>query len=167
MIIIQIFAFKETHDIPLILKGIATAEDAGRAVELGVDGIYVSNHGGRQLDHGRGGADVLPEVVDIVGGKAQIIVDGGFLRGTDVVKAMAIGADAVAIGRLQAFAMGAAGQAGVIRMLELLEVEIRICLGLLGVTGYDGLDKSYLYHDASVTPPHVLSALPLLEEEEY
>ena len=81
--------------------------------------------------------------------------------------AMAIGADAVAIGRLQAYAMGAAGQAGVIRMLELLEVEIRICLGLLGVTGYDGLDKSYLYHDASVTPPHVLSALPLLEEEEY
>ncbi|NQV82391.1 MAG: alpha-hydroxy-acid oxidizing protein [Rhodospirillales bacterium] len=159
--------FKDTHDIPLILKGIATAEDAGRAVELGVDGIYVSNHGGRQLDHGRGGIDVLPEVVDVVGGKAQIIVDGGFMRGTDVVKAMALGADAVAIGRLEAFGMGAAGQAGVVRVLELLETEIRICLGLLGVTGYDGLDKSYLHRDVSMTPAHVLSAFPLLEEEEY
>jgi len=159
--------FKDTHDIPLILKGIATAEDAGRAVELGVDGIYVSNHGGRQLDHGRGGADVLPEVVDVVGGKAQVIVDGGFMRGADVVKAMVLGADAVAIGRLQAFAMGAQGQPGVVRMLELLEMEIRICLGLLGVIGYDGLDKSYLHQDISVTPPHVLSAFPLLDEEEY
>ncbi|MBT3307103.1 MAG: alpha-hydroxy-acid oxidizing protein [Alphaproteobacteria bacterium] len=157
--------FKDTFDIPLILKGIATAEDAGRAIELGVDGIYVSNHGGRQLDHGRGGADVLPEVVDVVGGKAQIIVDGGFMRGTDVVKAMALGADAVAIGRLQAFGMGAAGQAGVVRVLELLETEIRICLGLLGVTGYEGLDNSYLHRDVSLTPAHVLSALPLLEEE--
>lgn len=159
--------FKDTHDIPLILKGIATAEDAGRAVELGVDGIYVSNHGGRQLDHCRGGTDVLPEVVDVAGGKAQIIVDGGFMRGTDVVKAMAIGADAVAIGRLQAFAMGAAGQAGVVRMLELLETEIRICLGLLGVTGYEALDGSYLFEDASLTSPHVLSAFPLLGEEGY
>ena len=103
----------------------------------------------------------------MVGGKAQIIVDGGFMRGADVVKAMALGADAVAIGRLEAFGMAAAGQAGVVRVLELLEVEIRICLGLLGVTGYDGLDKSYLHQDVSITPPHVLSALPLLDEEEY
>jgi len=159
--------FKDTHDIPLILKGIATAEDAGRAVELGVDGIFVSNHGGRQLDHGRGGIDVLPEVVDVVGGKAQIIVDGGFMRGADVVKAMALGADAVAIGRLEAFGMAAAGQAGVVRVLELLETEIGICLGLLGVTGYDGLDKSYLFEDVSVTPPHVFSAFPLLDEEGF
>ena len=159
--------FKDSHDIPLILKGIATAEDAGRAVELGVDGIFVSNHGGRQLDHGRGGIDVLPEVVDVVGGKAQIIVDGGFMRGADVVKAMALGADAVAIGRLEAFGMAAAGQAGVVRVLELLETEIGICLGLLGVTGYDGLDKSYLFEDVSVTPPHVFSAFPLLDEEGF
>jgi isopentenyl diphosphate isomerase/L-lactate dehydrogenase-like FMN-dependent dehydrogenase len=157
--------FKDIHNIPLVLKGIATAEDAALAVELGVDGIYVSNHGGRQLDHSRGSLDVLPEVVDVAGGKAQIIIDGGFMRGTDVVKAMALGADAVAIGRLQAFAMGAAGQAGVVRMLELLETEIRICLGLLGVIGYDHLDKNYLCKDVSVTSPHVLSALPLLDEE--
>ena len=159
--------FKDAHAIPLILKGIATAEDAGRAVELGVDGIYVSNHGGRQLDHGRGGIDVLPEVVDAVGGKAQIIVDGGFMRGTDVVKAMALGADAVGIGRLQAFGAAAAGQAGMVRVLELLETEISICLGLLGVTGFDALDKSYLFADVSVTPPHVLSAFPLLDEEGF
>ena len=163
----QVKRFKDTHDIPLILKGIATAEDAVRAVELGVEGVYVSNHGGRQLDHGRGGADVLPEVVDAIGDKAQIIVDGGFMRGTDVVKAMALGADAVAIGRLEAFGMGAAGQAGVVRVLELLETEIQICLGLLGVTGYADLDASYLHQDVSLTPPHVLSAFPLLDEDKY
>jgi glycolate oxidase len=157
--------FKDSHDIPLALKGIATAEDAGRAVELGVEAIYVSNHGGRQLDHGRGGIDVLPEVVKEVGGKAEIIIDGGFYRGADVVKAMALGADAVGLGRLQGYAMGAAGQAGVVRMLELLETEIEICLGLLGVTGIKDLDESYLHPAPSVTEPHVLSAFPLLEED--
>jgi len=161
----QIKRFKNTHDIPLALKGIATAEDAARAVELGVECVYVSNHGGRQLDHGRGAIDVLPEVVKAVGGKAQIIVDGGFYRGTDVVKAMALGADAVALGRLQGYAMGAAGEAGVTRMLELLETEIEICLGLLGVTGFGDLDASYLHPTPSVTPPHLLSAFPLLDEE--
>lgn len=156
--------FKDSHAIPLILKGIATAEDAGRAVELGVDGVYVSNHGGRQLDHGRGGIDVLPEVVAVVADKAQVIVDGGFMRGTDVVKAMALGADAVAIGRLQGFAMAAAGAAGVVRALELLEIEIKICLGLLGVTRYAELDATFLHQAEAVTSPHVLSALPLLNE---
>ena len=73
----------------------------------------------------------------------------------------------VAIGRLEAFGMAAAGQAGVVRVLELLETEIGICLGLLGVTGYDGLDKSYLFEDVSVTPPHVFSAFPLLDEEGF
>ena len=161
----QVKRFKDSHDIPLALKGIATAEDAGRAVELGVDGIYVSNHGGRQLDHGRGAIDVLPEVVTAVGGKAEIIVDGGFYRGTDVVKAMALGADAVALGRLQGYAMGAAGEAGVSRMLELPATEIEICLGLLGVTSFADLDESYLHPAPSVTEPHVLSAFPLLEED--
>ena len=91
--------------IPFILKGIATAEDARIAIEHGVEGIYVSNHGGRQLDHGMGAIAVLPEVVEAVGGRAEIIVDGGFLRGTDIVKAMALGADAVGIGRLQGLAL--------------------------------------------------------------
>ena len=161
----QVKRFKDTHDIPLALKGIATAEDAGRAVELGVEGIYVSNHGGRQLDHGRGSIEVLPEVVKEVGGRAEVIVDGGFCRGTDVVKAMALGADAVALGRLQGYAMGAAGQAGVGRMLELLETEIEICLGLLGVTGFADLDESYLHPVEPMSEPHVFSAFPLLEED--
>jgi len=151
-------------DVPMIVKGIATAEDAALAVEHGIDAVYVSNHGGRQLDHGRGGIDVLPEVVEAVAGRAKIIFDGGIMRGTDVVKAMARGADAVAIGRLQGLAAGAAGAAGVFRALELLEAETRIALALLGVTGYDELDASYLHPAAPVADPHVLSAFPLLDE---
>ena len=161
----QVKRFKDTHDIPLVLKGIATAEDAGRAVELGVDGVYVSNHGGRQLDHGRASIEVLPEIVKEVGGQATIIIDGGFSRGTDVVKAMALGADAVALGRLQGFAMAAAGHAGVVRALELLETEIRICLGLLGVTCFGDLDETYLHAAQPVAPAHALSAFPLLDED--
>ena len=92
--------FKDTHAIPLILKGIATAEDATLAVQHGVEGVYVSNHGGRQLDHGRGAIDALPEVVEAVSGRAAVMVDGAFARGTDVVKAIALGAQAVGIGRL-------------------------------------------------------------------
>jgi isopentenyl diphosphate isomerase/L-lactate dehydrogenase-like FMN-dependent dehydrogenase len=98
---------KNRFKIPFILKGIATAEDAKIALEHGIEAIYVSNHGGRQLDHGKGGMDVLPEVVDAVGGRAEIIVDGGFLRGTDIVKAMALGANAVGIGRLLGLALAA------------------------------------------------------------
>lgn len=156
--------FKDTHDIPLILKGIATAEDAARAVREGVDVVYVSNHGGRQLDHGRGGLDVLPEIAKAVSGKAEIIFDGGIMRGTDVVKAKILGADVVSIGRLQGFGAAAAGQAGVAQVLELLEEEVRICLGLLGVTGFGELDETYLHPEEAVTDPHVLSAFPLIEE---
>ena len=156
--------FKDNHDIPLILKGIATAEDAAQAMALGVDGIYVSNHGGRQLDHGRASIDVLPEVVAEAGGKATVIVDGGIMRGTDVVKAMALGADAVGIGRLLGLGISAAGQTGIVRALELLEIEIRTCLGLLGVTGYAELDETYLHAAVPVAPAHALSAFPLLDE---
>ena len=150
-------------DIPLILKGIATVEDARRAVELGVDCVYVSNHGGRQLDHGLGSIDVLPEIVESVGGKARIIVDGGISRGTDVVKAMILGADAVAVGRLYVYGLAAAGAPGIVRLLEILEHEITICLALLGVTSFAALDKSYICPARPVTPPHVHSAFPLLD----
>ncbi len=156
--------FKDAHNIPLIVKGIATAEDAGRAVDLGVDVVYVSNHGGRQLDHGRGCIEILPEVVSKVAGKVPVIVDGGIMRGSDVVKAMALGAGAVGIGRLQGLGVAAAGQVGIVRALELLEIEIRVCLGLLGVTGFDVLDDTYLQAAEPVTPPHALSAFPLLDE---
>src|SRR3989449_9566957 len=113
----QVKRFKDTHDIPLILKGIATAEDAAIACDHGVDGVYVSNHGGRQLDHGLGSLEVLPEVVRAVGDRATIIVDGGFLRGTDVVKAITMGAHAVGVGRLECIGLAAAGQAGLVRAL--------------------------------------------------
>ncbi len=83
--------FKDKHSIPLILKGIATAEDAALCCEHGVDGVYVSNHGGRQLDHGRGSMDVLPEVMAAVRGRAKVMIDGSFCRGTDIVKAIALG----------------------------------------------------------------------------
>lgn len=153
--------------IPLVLKGIATAEDAKIALDHGVDWIYVSNHGGRQLDHGRGSMEMLPELVDAIGSRARIMVDGGFCRGSDVVKALAAGAHLVGLGRMQCFALAAAGQAGVVRVLELLEDEIRRCLGLLGVTAFGQLDRSYLCAGQPANPPHALSAFPLLHLDEY
>jgi isopentenyl diphosphate isomerase/L-lactate dehydrogenase-like FMN-dependent dehydrogenase len=158
---------KDKYKIPLILKGIATAEDARIAIDHGVEWIYVSNHGGRQLDHGRGAMQVLPEIVEAVAGKARIMIDGSFCRGTDIVKAIAAGADLVGIGRLQCFALAAAGEAGVVRMLELLEDEVRRCLGLLGVNTFTELDKSYLHAATPTNLPHVLSAFPLLEIAPY
>ena len=159
--------FKDTHAVPLILKGIATAEDAALACEHGVDVVYVSNHGGRQLDHGRGTLDVLPEVAAAVAGRARIIVDGGVLRGTDVVKALARGADLVGVGRLECLGLAAAGAPGLVRALALLGDEIRICLGLLGVDRPGALDASYLHAAPPVGPPHATSAFPLLDEEGY
>jgi isopentenyl diphosphate isomerase/L-lactate dehydrogenase-like FMN-dependent dehydrogenase len=158
---------KDKYKIPLVIKGIATAEDAAIALDHGVDWIYVSNHGGRQLDHGRGAMQVLPEIVDAVKGRAKIMVDGAFCRGTDIVKAIASGADLVGIGRLQCWALAAGGETGILRMLELLEDEVIRCLGLLGVRNFAELDKSYLHAAAPTTLPHVFSAFPLLDIEPY
>ena len=94
--------------------------------------IYVSNHGGRQLDHAAATIETLREVVDAVAGRAEIVVDGGFMRGTDILKAIALGASAVGIGRLQAYALAAGGEAVLVRLLELLEEEIRGAMALLG-----------------------------------
>ena len=158
---------KQNFEIPLALKGIATREDAVRAVEHGVDWIYVSNHGGRQLDHGLGAMEMLPEIVEAVGGRAKIMIDGAFCRGTDIVKALIFGADLVGLGRMQCFALAAAGQAGVVRLLELIEDEVQRCLGLLGVTSFAELDRSYVRPAAPANPPHVLSAFPLLQIDDY
>src|SRR6195256_240301 len=158
---------KEKYKIPLILKGIATAEDAVIALDHGVDWIYVSNHGGRQLDHGRGAMHVLPEIAAAIAGRAKIMVDGSFCRGTDIVKAIASGADLVGIGRLQCWALAAAGEDGIVQMLKLLEDEVVRCLGLLGVTKFAKLDKSYLHPATPTNLPHVFSAFPLLEIEPY
>jgi glycolate oxidase len=158
---------KDKYKIPLIIKGIATAEDAAIAVDHGVEWIYVSNHGGRQLDHGRGSMHVLPEIASAVKGRAKIMVDGSFCRGTDIVKAMILGADLVGIGRLQCWALAAAGESGIVRMLELLEDEVLRTLGLLGVTKYAELDKSYLHPAMPTNLPGVFSAFPLLDIEPY
>jgi glycolate oxidase len=153
---------KRISRLPVILKGIATAEDATIAIEHGVDCVYVSNHGGRQLDQGVGSIDVLPEVVEAVGGRAKVFVDGGISRGTDVVKAIILGADCVVVGRLYVYGLAAAGGPGVVRLFEILEDEVRICLSLLGVNSYAELDKSYLRPARTVVAPHVHSAFPHL-----
>ena len=158
---------QDRFDIPLVLKGIATAEDAAVACDMGIHVVYVSNHGGRQLDHGRGSIDVLPEVVDAVAGRAEILIDGGFLRGTDVVKAIAFGATAVGVGRLNGFGIAAAGAAGIVRVLELLEGEIRACLGLLGVNRVEELGAGYLHRTDPVTRGGMQSAYPLLDQDPW
>jgi len=158
----QVKRYKDKHDLPLILKGIATVEDAEIAVQHGVEVVYVSNHGGRQLDHGLGSTAVLPEIIKAVKGKAEVWVDGGYLRGSDVVKAIALGAQTVGIGRLACLGLGAAGVPGLVRTLELLEDEIRICLGLLGVTSYAELTPQHLAPAQPANLPDTFSAFPLL-----
>ena len=153
---------KRRLKVPLIVKGITTAEDAALALDNGVDVVYVSNHGGRQLDHGRGSMDMLSEIMTTVRGKAEIIVDGGFMRGTDILKALAMGASLVGLGRLQAFALGAAGREGVVRMLELLETELHVAMKLLGVTKIEELDGNYLHPTVPVVRSDSLGAFPLL-----
>jgi glycolate oxidase len=161
----QVKRFRDRHDFPLILKGIATAEDAELAVREGVKVIYVSNHGGRQLDHGLGSAAVLPDIVAAVGDRAEVWVDGGFMRGSDVVKAIALGARCVGLGRLACLGLAAAGVAGLVRTLELLEEEIRLCLGLLGVTSFAELTRAHVTAAPPVSEPSALSAFPLLGED--
>jgi glycolate oxidase len=151
-------AIKARADLPFILKGVATAEDACIAVEHGVDTIYISNHGGRQLDHGRATIDMLPEIVEAVHGKAQVVLDGGILRGSDVLKAVALGARAVSIGKLQGWGLAAAGQAGLVRVLELLEDEIATTMALLGITRIDQLSPAHVCKVQPLGPAHEMSA---------
>ena len=155
---------KRTSGMPIILKGIATAEDADLAVQHGVDVIYVSNHGGRQLDHGLGSAAVLPEVLAAVNGRAEVWVDGGFMRGTDVVKAIALGAKTVGLGRLACLGLAAAGVPGLVRTFELLEEEIRLCLGLLGVNSFAELTPRHVTGAPAMFETSVLSAFPHLDQ---
>ena len=149
---------RELSDLPLMLKGIATAEDAALAIERGVEVIWVSNHGGRQLDHGLGTMDVLPEVVEVARGKTEIVLDGGIQRGSDVLKAMALGATATAVGKLQCWGLAAGGTAGLVRALEILEDEIISSMALLGVTSMDQLTPAYLQKVEAVTAPHEMSS---------
>lgn len=158
---------KNHSDIPLIVKGIATAEDAKLAVEHGVEVVYISNHGGRQLDHGRGAIEVIPEVVDAVDGKAKVLIDGGFCRGTDIAKAIALGADAVGMGKMYGICAAAAGQDGVLRMLEILDEEFRLAMTLLGVNQLSDLNPDYLHPAEPVRGASFSSAFPHFEFEKY
>jgi glycolate oxidase len=148
--------------VRLIVKGIATVEDAQLAVQHGVNVVYVSNHGGRQLDHGLGTATVLPQIVSSVKGNAEVWVDGGIMRGTDVVKMIALGAKCVGIGRLAGLGLAAGGVPGLVRALEILEDEVRICLGLLGCTSLAELSPGHITAAPAVTLPDTFSAFPLL-----
>jgi isopentenyl diphosphate isomerase/L-lactate dehydrogenase-like FMN-dependent dehydrogenase len=128
----------------LILKGVVTAEDAALAVEHGVDGLIVSNHGGRAENSGRGTIESLPEVVDSVRGRVPILVDGGFRRGVDVFKALAIGADAVCIGRPYLWGLSSFGQEGVETVLDLLGSELVMMMQQAGTTNLAAINENYL-----------------------
>src|SRR6266446_7323764 len=129
---------------PVVIKGIHTAEDARRAMDIGADALVVSNHGGRQLDGVAPTLCVLPEVVSAVGDRIEVLLDGGVRRGGDIVKALCLGARAVLVGRAYAYGLGAAGQAGVTRALEILRDDVERTLRLLGCRAVTDLDRSYV-----------------------
>ncbi|MCA2962304.1 MAG: alpha-hydroxy-acid oxidizing protein [Acidobacteriaceae bacterium] len=129
----QISWLKEGAKIPVIVKGIIHPEDAALAVKHGADAIVVSNHGGRQLDGVMGTLEALPDCVDAVGGKVPVLMDGGLRRGTDILKAMALGAKAVLVGRAPLWGLGAFGQPGVERVLWMLNAELKLAMALAGM----------------------------------
>lgn len=155
---------KEKFDIPLIIKGVGVAEDAQRCVEAGVDVVYVSNHGGRQLDHTRACIDALPEVAEAVDGRVPVVVDGGFMRGADVVKGLCLGADFVGMGRFEGMAMAAGGTDALLSALNILEHEIKTTMALAGVNRLEQLTSELVTREYPLAPAHVLSAFPFLEE---
>jgi isopentenyl diphosphate isomerase/L-lactate dehydrogenase-like FMN-dependent dehydrogenase len=130
--------------LPVLVKGLATAEDAELAVAHGVAGVVVSNHGGRQLDRALASGDALPEVVDAVAGRAAVLVDGGIRRGVDVAVALALGADAVLVGRPAIWGLAAAGSTGVGQVLGLLRDELELALALCGCTSPADLGRAHL-----------------------
>jgi isopentenyl diphosphate isomerase/L-lactate dehydrogenase-like FMN-dependent dehydrogenase len=135
---------KSAVKVPVVLKCVMAPEDAEQAIQNGADGIVVSNHGGRQLDGVLATLDALPDVVQAAGGKVPVLMDGGIRRGSDIVKALALGAKAVLLGRAPLWGLGAYGQPGVERVLWMLKAEYKLSLALAGC-------KS----NAELTPRHV------------
>jgi len=131
--------------LPLLLKGILTAEDAARGVAAGADGVIVSNHGGRNLDTLPATIDALPEVVEAVGAQVPVLVDGGVRRGTDVLKALALGARAVLIGRPYCYGLALAGAPGVQRVVEILRAELEMAMALTGRRTLGEIDRAVLW----------------------
>ncbi|MBV9270501.1 MAG: alpha-hydroxy-acid oxidizing protein [Candidatus Eremiobacteraeota bacterium] len=140
---------KEVWNGPIVIKGVLSVEDARRALEVGADAIVVSNHGGRQLDCVAPTLRVLPEIVEAVGGRVDVLLDSGVRRGSDVVKALCLGARAVLIGRAYAYGLGAGGPAGVRRAIEILRTDLLRTLRLLGCADVSELDGSYVRFPAS------------------
>ena len=131
--------------IPVLIKGVLNPEDADRGVKAGVSGIIVSNHGGRNIDTVPATADALPQVVEKVAGRVPVLVDGGIRRGTDVLKALALGANAVLVGRPYLYGLGAAGGAGVAKVVNLLRTELEMAMALTGRTNLANIDRSVLW----------------------
>jgi L-lactate dehydrogenase (cytochrome) len=134
---------------PIVVKGVMTVEDARRAVDEGAAAIIVSNHGGRQLDGVPGSLRVLPKIVAAVGSRTEVLVDGGIRRGGDILKALCLGARAVLLGRAYAYGLGAAGEAGVTRALNIMRADMERGLALLGAPSTSALDRSYVNVPAS------------------
>lgn len=137
---------------PLILKGVMHPADIARALDAGVDGVVVSNHGGRQLDGAAGSLDALPAVAEAAAGRLPVLIDGGVRQGADILKALALGASAVLIGRPQLWGLAAGGEAGVARMLEIYRAELDRAMGLCGVRSIAGIDASLLLPPVASLP---------------
>jgi 4-hydroxymandelate oxidase len=135
---------REVSKIPVVVKGVMTAEDTERAVRHGLSGVIVSNHGGRQLDQVGATIEALPECVAAANGKIPVLVDGGFRRGTDMFKALALGASAVGIGRPYLWGLAAFGQAGVVRIVDILRAELAAVMGMAGTGKVSQIDRSFV-----------------------
>jgi isopentenyl diphosphate isomerase/L-lactate dehydrogenase-like FMN-dependent dehydrogenase len=135
---------RESTDLPILIKGVMTAEDTESAVKHGMSGVIVSNHGARQLDSVGGTIEALPECVKAAGGKIPVLIDGGFRRGTDIFKALALGATAVGIGRPYLWGLGAFGRRGVERVIDLLSSELALDMGMAGVAKISQIDRSWV-----------------------
>lgn len=135
---------KNSTKMKVVVKGIVTAEDAASCVQHGADAVYVSNHGGRAEASGWGALDSLPEVVSAIGGKIPVLIDSGFRRGTDIFKALALGADAVCIGRAYIWGLAAFGQPGVEKVLEMLNAELTMVMGQMGASSISDIGPQYI-----------------------
>jgi len=135
---------REVSKLPVVVKGVLTAEDTELAVKNGLSGVVVSNHGARQLDQVGSTIEALPECVKAAGGKIPVLVDGGFRRGTDVFKALALGATAVGVGRPYLWGLAAFGQSGVVRIMDILRAELAVDMGMAGTGKISEIDRSFV-----------------------